>query len=349
MKYIVPDGGLNRDRSDFECELLVLSQADLCSNHPMLFLSENDVKCVLTLADAIDAVEDGLKARARHRAVDSPRVRTRIPQGSLNILPGAAPEVGVVGFKVNYASQHGSCSHVYIYGSETGELLARIEGNYFFNDARTAAASGVATRHLARVDANVVGQIGAGRQGVGQLEAVCAMRRIHRAQVFARTRDRLGSFCSYMSAKLKIEVNPAPSAEAAVRGADIVNVITTSATPVLQGNWLERGQHVNAAGSNALTRRELDLQAMRRFNVVVVDSRDTARKECGDLLPLVESGLARWETLPEMGEVAAGLRSGRESSEQITLYESHGVAIQDLYVAAKVIERARANGLGREF
>lgn len=313
----------------------------------MRFLIEDDVKRVLVMRDAVKCVEDALKDLARGNAVNVPRERTRIPQGTLHILQGAAPRVGVIGYKAYYSTARGTRSHVYLYGYSTGEPLAMIEAN-FFNVVRTGAASAVATRYLARDNAAVVGQIGAGRMGVGQLEAVCAVRPVRRAQVYARTRDRLEDFCRSMSGRLGIEVSPADSAEAAVRGADVVNVITKSAVPVLAGAWLEPGQHVNAAGSNALTRRELDMEAMRRCELIAVDSRDTARKECGDLLPCVEAGLAHWNALPEIGEIAAGFRPGRASDQQVTLYESHGMAIQDLYVAVKVLELARARGLGRE-
>jgi ornithine cyclodeaminase len=313
----------------------------------MLYITEDDVKSVLAMGDAVDLVERALADRARQQAVDVPRERARTRQGTLNILMGAAPEAGVVGYKAYYATPHGSHSHVYLYDAESGAPLALIEANHF-NVVRTGAATGAATRHLARANATAIGQIGAGRIGAGQLEAVCAVRCIGQASVYARNRDRLEAFCRAMSEKLGIEVVPAASAEAAMRGADIVNVITPSATPVLLGAWIEPGQHVNAAGSNLLTRRELDLAAVRRCDLIVVDSRETARKECGDLLPLVESGLARWETLPEIGEIAAGQRPGRTAGAQVTLYESHGMAVQDLYVAAKVLELARARGLGRE-
>jgi ornithine cyclodeaminase len=313
----------------------------------MLYLDENDVRQVLVMRDAIELVGNALAARAHGRAIDVPRVRTRTPKGTLNILQGAAPDAGVVGYKAYYATPTGSRSHICLYHADTGEPLALVEANYF-NVVRTGAATGAATRHLARGDAAVVGQIGAGRIGAGQLGAVCAVRRVREARVYARARDRLEAFCRTMSDKLGIEVVPATSAEAAVCGANIVNVITPSATPVLLGAWLEAGQHVNAAGSNMLTRRELDLAAMRRCDLIVVDSRETARKECGDLLPLVESGLARWDALPEIGEIAAGMRPGRTSDGQVTLYESHGMAIQDLYVAAKVLELARTQGLGRK-
>ena len=313
----------------------------------MLYITEDDVKRVLTMSDAMSLVERGLVDRARRQAVDVPRERTRIAQGALNILQGAAPLAGVVGYKAYYATPRGSHSHVYLYDAESGEPLAIVEASHF-NVVRTGAASGVATRHLARGNAAVVGQIGAGRIGAGQLAAVCAVRPVRGARVYARTRDKLVGFCRTMSETLAIDVVPADSAEAAVRGADIVNVITPSATPVLFGAWLDPGQHVNAAGSNALTRRELDMAAVRRCELIVVDSRETARKECGDILPLVEAGLAHWDALPELGEIAAGLRPGRTSDGQVTLYESHGMAIQDLYVAAKVLELARAQGLGRK-
>lgn len=313
----------------------------------MLYVTEDDVKRVLTMSDAVSLVERGLVDRARRRAVDLPRERAQIPQGTLNILQGAAPLAGVVGYKAYYATPHGSHSHIYLYDADSGTPLAIVEASHF-NVVRTGAASGAATRHLARGNAAVVGQIGGGRIGAGQLEAVCAVRSVRGARVYARRRDRLETFCKVMSEKLDIDVAPADSAEAVVRGADIVNVITPSATPVLLGAWLDPGQHVNAAGSNALTRRELDMAAVRRCDLIVVDSRETARKECGDILPLVEAGLAHWDALPELGEIAAGFRPGRTSDGQVTLYESHGMAIQDLYVAAKVLELARIQGLGRK-
>lgn len=312
----------------------------------MLYITEDDVRRVLTMSDAVSLVERGLVDHARCQAVDIPRERARIPQGALNILQGAAPLAGVVGYKAYYATPHGSHSYVHLYDAYGGAPLAILEASHF-NVVRTGAASGAATQHLARGNATIVGQIGAGRIGAGQLEGVCAVRSVRGARVYARTRGKLEAFCRTMSEKLGIEVVPASSAEAAVRGADIVNVITQSATPVLLGAWLEPGQHINAAGSNVLSRRELDMAAVRRCELIVVDSRETARKECGDILPLMEAGLAQWNALPELGEIAAGSRPGRISDEQVTLYESHGMAIQDLYVAAKVLELARAQGLGR--
>ena len=151
-----------------------------------------------------------------------------------------------------------------------------------------------------------------------------------------------------MSQKLGIEVVAASSAEAAVRGAHVINVITKSAEPVLKGAWLERGQHVNAAGSNALSRRELDDEAVKKSDVIAVDSRDTASRECGDLLPSVEKGWRHWDSLTEMGEIIANRARGRSSPGEITLYESHGMGIQDLWVGARMLALARERGVGVE-
>jgi len=179
-----------------------------------------------------------------------------------------------------------------------------------------------------------------------RLEAMA--RKIRSARVYARNRDRLVGFCETMSRKLGIDVSPAESAEAAVRGAHIVNVITKSATPVLLGKWLEPGQHVNAAGSNALARREIDEEVVTKCDIVTVDGRGTARKESGDLLPAVEKGAIRWETLTEIGEVIAGRAPGRISATQTTLYESHGMGLQDLYVGAAVLGIARKKNVGTD-
>jgi ornithine cyclodeaminase/alanine dehydrogenase-like protein (mu-crystallin family) len=311
------------------------------------YLTESDVQKLLTMPLALEWVEQAHRALAERRAVDVPRERIHLPSGTQHVLQAAVPELKAIGFKYYYTRPQGRSFYVHIMNTETAQLEAIIEA-VWMSMMRTGAASGVATRHLAVKDASIVGQIGAGYQAVSQLEAVCAVRKIRTAKVFARNRDRLTAFCNTMSEKLGTEVVPAPSAEAAVRGAHVVNVITKSADPVLKGEWLEPGQHVNAAGSNALTRRELDEAAVRKCDIVAVDGRGTARKESGDLLSAVEKGHLNWDFLAEIGEVIAGAAAGRSSDRQITLYESHGMGLQDVYVGAKVVELARARGVGQD-
>lgn len=309
------------------------------------YLKENDIKQLLTMPLALELVEQALKDLALGRAIDIPRARTHIPAGTQHVLQAAAPELGLIGFKYYYTRPGAKSFYVHLINTGTAKLEAIIEA-VWMSMVRTGAASGVATRHLANDDAGIVGQIGAGFQAIGQLEAVCAVRKIRTARVYSRNPDKLQAYCSSMSQQLGIAVVPADSAQAAVRGAHIVNVITKSADPVLKGEWLEPGQHINAAGSNALSRRELDEAAVKRCDVITVDARGTARNECGDLLPAVEKGLLRWDTLTEIGEVIAGRAPGRTSAQQITLYESHGMGIQDLYVGAKMLALAREHGVG---
>lgn len=312
------------------------------------YLTEDDVKQILTMTLAVELVEEALRARAEGHAVDVPRVRARNPAGTLHMMGAAAPALKRTGFKAYYSGAGKDARyHVHLFDTDTGKLDAMVEASHL-GMVRTGAASGVATHHLACDDATVLAMIGAGKQAVGQLEAVCEVRKIREVRVFSRSAERAKGFCATMGAKLGIAMHVAASGQAAVRGADVINVITKSATPVLEGPWLEPGQHINAAGANALSRRELDDAAVRRSTCVVVDSRATARNESGDLLSSVEAGFLDWESVAELGEVIVGRAVGRESGEDITLYESHGMAIQDIYVATEVVVLARKRGIGTD-
>ena len=294
----------------------------------------------------VELVEASLKARAEGRAIDVPRVRARAPAGTLHILQAAAPELKLIGYKAYYSNPgQGARYHVHLIDTDSGRLVAMIEASHL-GMVRTGAASGVATRYMAREDAATVGMIGAGKQANGQLEAVCAVRKIRAVKVYSRNIERARGFCAALSGRLGVKMEAVASAADAVRGADIINVITKAAMPVLLGDWLEPGQHINAAGSNALTRRELDVAAIQRCARVVVDSRGTARNECGDLLPLIESGKLDWDALPELGEVITGRIIGRKSRDEITLYESHGMGIQDIYTGHYILEVARQQNIG---
>ncbi len=304
------------------------------------YLTEYDVRQVLTMPLAVRLVETALEARAEGRATDTPRVRTRMPQATLHVLQAAAPELNRIAFKAYCTGLRSTPAHVHLYDAATGSLDAIVEASYL-GTMRTGAASGVATRCMAREDATIVAMIGAGEQAVGQLEGVCAVRPVREVRVYSRT-ERSRKFCDAMSSRIGVDMHAVSTAAEAVRGAHIVNVITKSATPVLLGEWLEPGQHINAAGSNSLARCELDEAAVRRCDVIAVDSRGTARLECGDLLSAVEKGLIQWDNLAEIGEVIVGRRAGRTSPDQITLFESHGMGIQDLYVADKVVELSQS-------
>jgi alanine dehydrogenase len=312
-----------------------------------LFLKESDVEQLLTMSTTLELIERVHREYSTGNAIDVPRERTRLPKAALHILQGAVPSAGVFGYKAYTSSREGIRFLVYAFNAERGNLDAIVEANHL-GMMRTGAAGGVAAKWLARADAKVAGIFGSGWQAQGQLEALAAVRRLEREKVFSRNAEKVAKFCDRMGKKLSLDVTPAASAQDAVRGSDIVVTITTSATPVFDGEWLTPGTHVNAAGSNSLLRREIDETTVSRSNPVVVDSRPSAMKEAGDLLPSLEKGRLHVGALTELGEVIAGLRPGRVNAEQISLFESQGMAMQDLIIAAELARLARAKGMGKE-
>lgn len=312
-----------------------------------LFLKESDVEQLLTMSTTLELIERVHREYSTGNAIDVPRERTRLPKAALHILQGAVPSAGVFGYKAYTSSREGIRFLVYAFNAERGNLDAIVEANHL-GMMRTGAAGGVAAKWLARADAKVAGIFGSGWQAQGQLEALAAVRRLERVKVFSRNAEKVARFCDRMGKKLSLDVTPAASAEDAVRASDIVVTITTSATPVFDGEWLTPGTHVNAAGSNSLLRREIDETTVSRSNPVVVDSRPSAIKEAGDLLPALEKGRLHVGALTELGEVIAGLRPGRGNAEQISLFESQGMAMQDLIIAAELARLARAKGMGKE-
>ena len=312
-----------------------------------LFLRESDVQQLLTMKTTLELVERVHREYSTGQAIDVPRERTRLPKAALHILQGAVPSANVLGYKAYTSSREGVRFLVYAFNAERGNLDAVVEANYL-GMTRTGAAGGVAAKWLARPDAKVAGVFGSGWQAQGQIEALAHVRKLERVKVFSRNAEKLAKFCEQMRARLSIDVVPAASAEETVKGSDIVVTITTSATPVFSGEWVGPGTHINAAGSNSLLRREIDEETVRKCHVVTVDSRPSAMKEAGDLLPALEKGRLHSGALTEIGEVIAGTRPGRTAPEQITLFESQGMAMQDLIIAAELARLARAQGVGQE-
>ena len=312
-----------------------------------LLLRESQVEQLLTMPLVLGLIERVHREYSTGNAIDVPRERTRLPKAALHILQGAVPSAGVFGYKAYTSSREGIRFLVYVFSAERGSLEAIVEANYL-GMMRTGAAGGVAAKWLAREDARTAAIFGSGWQARGQLEALAAVRRLERVKVFSRTAEKVARFCEKMRSKLSLDVVPAASPDEAVKGSDIVVTITTSATPVFDGESLAPGTHVNAAGSNSLLRQEIDETTVRRANPVVVDSRPSAMKEAGDLLPALEKGRLHAGALTELGEVIAGIRPGRTSRDQITLFESQGMAMQDLIIAAELVRLARERGIGED-
>lgn len=228
------------------------------------YLSDKDIRQVLTMSMAIDRVKRAFVARAEGKAFDVARVRTRQPGGHLHILQGAAPELNIIGYKAYFIKPDKSrTSLIHLINSEQGHLEAILEADWI-GQIRTGAATAVAVDHLARKDASVLGLFGSGRHAVTQLEAVCAVRAVREVKVFGRDGDRVKSFCAAMEKRVNAIVRPAISREETVRGSDMIVTMTRSEVPLFDGRWLEPGQFIAATGSNALDRREIDTETVKR-------------------------------------------------------------------------------------
>ena len=305
-----------------------------------IYLTNDDVRQLLTMPATIDALDDLFRQESRGLVENFPRVRRRFESGSnATLMAGTVLGSHVYGVR--------NARHSLLYDTDSGELLMVIEPSAVAN-MRTGAASGVATKYMARQDATVVGCIGTGRQALAQLQAMLAVRPIAHIKVYSRSAERREPFAKEMAAALGIDVRAVASPDECVRGSHIVVAITNSRTPVLDGSALDPGTHVNAAGANSHSRCEIDDTTIARSSVIAVDNLEQAKTECGELIWAAERGTFRWRDAVELHEVVAGRVPGRSSDDAITLFESQGIGIEDIAGAAYVLQRAREAGIGVE-
>jgi ornithine cyclodeaminase/alanine dehydrogenase-like protein (mu-crystallin family) len=315
----------------------------------MLLLREADVRQVLKMPAAIEVLDRAFRELAAGEAMNTPRSRIVLPEqrGVLHVLTAAAPRQGVLGYKSYTAFREGVRFAVMLYSSEDGRPLAMVEADWL-GQVRTGAASGLATRYLARQEANFVAIIGTGGQARTQLLAVCAVRDVRTVRAYGRDAGRLKAFCEEMEQQLGVEVQPAGSAQEAVHEAEIVVTATTAREPVVAGAWLQLGTHVNAMGSNWATRRELDDEAVERSAIVAVDDPEQAKLEAGDLVLAAAAGHFAFERAIPLAAIVGGATAGRDTPEDITLFKSLGIGLEDVAVAKHVYDLAREQGLGSE-
>jgi ornithine cyclodeaminase/alanine dehydrogenase-like protein (mu-crystallin family) len=313
-----------------------------------LYLREEDVERLLAMGDLIPAVEEAFRLLAEGKAVNRPRDRVILGKEVLHVMSAGIPELGVMGLKSYATTPQGTRFVVLLYSTRGGELLAVIEADRL-GQLRTGAASAVATKYMSRPESGSIGIIGTGKQARTQLAGVCAVRPIALVKAYSRNPDRCAAFAEEMIQALGVQVEPVGSAEEAGEGVDIIITATTASQPVLQGGWLRPGVHINAIGSNWAHKQEVDVETVSRSNIVVVDSREQARIESGDLIAAVQAGKLNWEDVVELADVVAGRVPGRRSPEEITLFESQGIALEDVAAARMVYERAREVGAGQVF
>ena len=319
----------------------------------LLVLSHDDVRRLLPMDECIELMSQALADLARGQAWQPLRFVVRPPgeQSLMGLMPAhrSAPRPAyglktVCIFPDNAA--RGLDLHqggVLLFDGETGEPRALVNASAV-TAIRTAAVSAVATRALARSDARVLAVLGAGVQARAHLEAMSKVRRFERGRVWSRTRDHAEAFASEGEAPFPMEV--VGSAEAAVRGADVVVTATSAREPIVRREWLAAGAHVNAVGSSIPTTRELDAATVSAA-ALFADSRESLVNESGDYLFAVEeAGIGPDHIRAEIGEVLTGSGEGRRSAEELTVFKSLGLAVEDLAAAEHVYARAVSENVG---
>lgn len=299
----------------------------------MLLLTENDVREMLPMPVAVHLMAEAFHRLASGSAQNQPRRRLVLPTGSV-LHYMAASDGQYFGAKV-YATnvKHGAHFLVMLYRAEDARPVALLEANYL-GQIRTGAASGHATRLLARPDAKTLGVIGSGFQARSQVDAVKAVRDIETIRVWSRSEEKRSHFATEVGGVA------AASAEEAVRGADIIITATYSKDPVLDDSWIAPGTHINAIGSNQANRRELPLETVRRAGLIAVDSIEQARIESGDLI----LGLGQdWGSVIELGKLGP-----LSEHPDLTIFKSNGLAVEDIIVASYLYEKAQAEGRGQQ-
>lgn len=305
----------------------------------MLHITEDDVRRLLTIDAAIDAVEAVFRDLATAKAQNISRHRVKTNDVMLHLLGGAAD--GMVGYKAYTTSKQGARFHVGLFDGVSGQPLALIEADAL-GQIRTGAASGVATKYLARADAKTVGLFGTGKQAKTQAWAVSRVRKLDRIRVFSRSDENRREFAAEMTPVCGCEIEPVNDPRDAVANCDIIITATASKTPVFEGSWIGTGTHLNVIGSNFLNKAEVDAATIRRSDLIAVDDREQAKLEAGDFVAALSEGSLDWAAVQNLGNIVAGLQPGRMDANQITLFKSLGLGAEDVAVAAVVYRLMRA-------
>ncbi|MEP6730993.1 MAG: ornithine cyclodeaminase family protein [bacterium] len=320
----------------------------------MLIITEAQVPSLLPMGECMDVMASALTTLARGGAILPLRPLMRIPQkaGILGMMPAYMDAPDSLGVKIitvfngNHGTEYDSHQGVVLlFEASHGSIVAVIDASSV-TAIRTAAVSGVATRLLARDDAHDLCILGSGVQARTHLEAMRIARQITRVRVWSRNTGAARAFARTESDRYGINVEAIDSAKLAVEGADIICTTTSAREPILEGDWIAPGAHVNAVGSSTSTARELDSHAVARAHMYV-DRRESALNEAGDfLIPKSEGLIGDDHIRAELGELLLGAKPGRTSPTDITLFKSLGLAVEDVAAAHHIYTQAMQRGIG---
>lgn len=318
----------------------------------VLVINSKQVRELLPMNECMDAMEGALMALKRGEAINPLRLVTTLPDqhGYLITMPSVVS--GAMGVKLISVMPHNHDtafdSHmgaVMLFESEHGVPLALMEAGAI-TAIRTAAVSGVATRLLACKDAGDLAILGSGVQARTHLEAMAVARQLRRVRVWSRNPDHARAFAEQESARVGITIEPMETVQAAVTGADLICTTTAASEPILKGEWVGSGTHLNVVGASLPTARETDTTLMVKARLFV-DRRESTLKESGDfLIPRQEGAISDDHIQAELGEVLLAQNPGRRGTDEITLFKSLGLAIEDLASAQVIYAKAKQQGIG---
>lgn len=320
----------------------------------VLIVNQAEVRQLLPMDECMDVMANALKTLARGDAILPLRPVLWLPErvGALGLMPSYLGDIRALGLKVitifpgNHGTQYDSHQGaVLLFETEHGQLLAIMDASEI-TAIRTAAVSGVATRLLARQDADDLAIVGSGVQAKTHLAAMIQARPIRRVRVWSRNREHAIQFAERESRRHGIPIEVADTAQAAVEGASIICTTTSAREPVVLGDWIAPGAHLNAVGSSVPSARELDTAAVVKARLFV-DRRESALNEAGDfLIPKGEGVIGDEHILGEIGELLLGTVQGRSADDELTLFKSLGLGVEDLAAAQHVYDKAIAAGMG---
>ena len=306
-----------------------------------ILITEKDVKNLLTMELAICSLEEIFKKESIKDSVNSSRIRINLPEGSLNFMAASSKSLNLIGTK-SYIPKTKTAIKFYVqlYDGENGNLLSVIEAN-LMSRIRTGAASGLATKYLAKKNSSVLGIIGTGTQALHQAIAICKVRKIKTINIYSRNVNNRKNFCALINKNINnVNAISVKTSKECVENADIITTITNSDSPVFSSKWIKPGTHFNAAGSNVSTKREIDKETISKASTIVTDNIDQAKIECGDLIQPISIGITSWDKINTLSDLITGKIKGRSTDNEITIFESQGVAIEDLAIGSLLYDLA---------
>ena len=312
-----------------------------------LFLSEKDIASLLSMGEAIQAIEYALEELGENNAQNKTRERVSLSETTLNTMSASLLSYDIAGAK-NYtfttASNTGPVAYFLLFSGK-GELLSIMEANEL-GRIRTGATTGIATKYLAPKKAKNAALLGTGFQAETQLEAMCEVKNLEYINIWSRKNSSLYMFCDKMQPKIKATLKPIENIKETIDKVSIITTSTSSPSPILHGDYIDNGTHINAIGSNRAKERELDKIAIDKASCIIVDSINQAKKESGDLILANNKQKTIWNRTYNLSDLITSKIKGRVHDDEITLFKSNGLAIEDLAVAYLAYNKALKLNIG---